>query len=184
MIKNAIIIILVLVFVAIVVFLDVPGVQNVLTSRKDIEIQKQRFLDTQELEGKIEKLVSSYEGNKDVVEKTTYILPDNEDLPNLIVQLEALAFEQGLLLEKIEFAAVNQDAVGGGEEGSTASTQNYQTITITLKLMGSYPALKNFLKETEENMRLMDVSSINFSTSSGETPEIFEFDLRLNTYYQ
>jgi len=183
MIKNAIIIILILVFTAVIVFLDVPGVQNVLDLRKDINVQKQAFIDSQEMQDKIQSLVSSYEENKDVVEKTAYILPDNEDLPNLIVQLEALAFELGLLLEKIEFAVVKPDSAGG-EGGSSAPTQNYQTLNVTLRLIGTYPALKNFLKETEENIRLIDVNYVIFSASSEETFEIFEFDLGLNTYYQ
>ena len=175
MIKNIIIIILILSFVAVVVFLDVPGVQSVLNLKKDINIQKEKFLETQELASKIENLTKSFRENKESVEETKYILPDSEDIPNLIVQLEALAFEQGLILEKIEFTPIKQES---------ENIKNYQILSVNMRLIGSYPALKSFLKAAEENMRLMDISSINFSTSSEESLQIFEFDLSLNTYYQ
>jgi Tfp pilus assembly protein PilO len=175
MIKNIIIIILILGFVAVVVFLDVPGVQSVLNLKKDINIQKQTFVETQELVSKIENLTKSSRENKESVEKTSYILPDSEDIPNLIVQLEALAFEQGLILEKIEFTPIKQES---------ENIENYQILSVNIRLIGSYPGLKNFLKAVEENMRLMDISSINFSTPSEESLQIFEFDLSLNTYYQ
>ena len=175
MIKNIIIIILILGFVAVVVFLDVPRVQSVLNLKKDINIQKQIFIETQELASKIENLTKSSQENKESVEKTNYILPDSEDIPNLIVQLEALAFEQGLILEKIEFTLIKQES---------ENIKDYQTLSVNMRLIGSYPALKNFLKAAEENMRLMDISSINFSTPSEESLQIFEFDLSLNTYYQ
>lgn len=175
MIKNIIIIILILGFVAVVVFLDVPGVQSVLNLKKDINTQKETFIETQELASKIENLTKSSRENKESVEKTNYILPDSEDIPNLIVQLEALAFEQGLILEKIEFTPIKQES---------GNIENYQTLSVNMRLIGSYPALKSFLKAVEENMRLMDISSVNFSTPSEESLQIFEFDLSLNTYYQ
>jgi len=183
MIKNLINIVLILAFVAVIVFLDVPGVQNVLNLRKDIASQKEIFIQAQTLGDKLEKLTKSYEENKDSVEKSNYILPSDEEVATLTVQFEALAFEQGLVLEKIEFTTLKQEiTIREGE--SQPPPPNYQILNVTTKLAGTYPALKNFLRAVEENIRLMDVDSINFSVSSEETPEIFDFDLSLNTYYQ
>jgi Tfp pilus assembly protein PilO len=193
MIKKFIPIILILIFAAIVVFLNVPGVQKILDIRKQIDSSKQTFVEEQELMTRVENLVKLYEDNKESVEKINYIIPSGEDIPNLIVQLEALAFEQGLVLGKIEMTPKETVQEGGGDTQQEKSVENYKTLTINVSIMGTYDAFKNYLKAVEENMRLMDVNSLNFSSKSkGEeevqeiTPEtqIFDFDLIMNTYYQ
>jgi len=178
MIKNLIIIILILGFVAIVALLDVSGVQKAFALRGQINTQKQVLLDKQELIKTVEKLNILYEENKESVDKSKVVLPSDEDIPNLIVQFEALAFEQGLVLEKIGLSEVKKEEV-----------ENFKTMSITLNLMGTYPAFKNFIMAAEENMRLMDIDSISFSykESEGEEEqgsEIFDFNVTLNTYYK
>lgn len=187
MIKNIIILVLVLGFIAIVVFLDLPEAQEVLVLRKDIENQKEEFLDKQILLAKVEKLQKSYEENKESLEKTDYILPSDEDIPNLIVQFESLALEAGLILEEVSFST--KEGAGGKartareiEKGAIA--KDYQTMTASLKLIGTYSGIKGFLRLIEENMRLMDVDSVDFSLEETELGSFFNFDLSLTTYYQ
>ena len=188
MIKNIFIIILLLIFIAVIVFLDVPGVQGILNLRKNAEVQKEEFLKQQELIARIEELTKAYEENKESVEKTEFILPSKEDIPNLIVQLESLAFGQGLLLEKIDFSTVKQETAAvipvTEGSGSAKAAQNYQMLNVSIRSIGTYQALKNFLKSVEENMRLMDTRSINLSLESEEEFNIFNFDLTFYTYYQ
>lgn len=189
MIKNIIILILILAFIAAVIFLDLPKIQKVLGLRKQIEEQKEVFSEKQILSAKIEKLTKDYEENEEDLKKVSYILPSGQDIANLIVQLEALALDGGLILEKIEFFVPDEPAVSkAGElrqqEGAVA--KDYQSLTINLKLIGDYLAFNSFLRAVEENIRLMDISSIDFSTQSMAEGEIlfFNFNLKLDTYYQ
>lgn len=144
MIRNIIIIIIILGFIAVVVFLDIPGVQSVLARRKEIKNQQQVLLDKQDLLLRVEKLTRLYEENKENVEKTDYILPSSEEIPNLIVQMEALAFEQGLVLGKVAFETSAEQGIT--PEGEQKTTQDYETMNINLELMGTYDGLKVFLK--------------------------------------
>lgn len=188
MIRDIILIVLILIFIGIVVFFDVPGVQGVLQTRKDIEIQKQTLMDDQVFLAKVSELTKIYKDNKESIDKVDLILPPKEDIPNLIVQVESLVFEQGLILDKLEVSIPTED--GGGTINpedvrvkKESSATKYKTLTISLGFTGDYSALKNFLKATEENMRLIDIESIGISPES-EGMGIFKFDLSLKTYYQ
>lgn len=187
MIKNIIIIILALGFIAVVVFLDVPAVGDILSLRSQIEQQKEIFSDKQILLAKVGELTKLYQENGEVLEKTSYILPSNQDIPNLIVQLEALAFENGLVLEELTISVSEERMVGRVQETRSQEEEapkDYETLGVNFKLIGDYLAFKNFLKAVEENIRLMDINSVNFSAESGEGLQIFNFDISLTTYYQ
>lgn len=169
-----------------VVFLDVPGVQNVLKLRKEIKKQEQAFVEKQELVSKIENLKEVYETRGEEFKKISHILPLGEDVPSLIIQLEALALEGGLVLEDISFSVYTEESAVKNREAPQKEevVKDYQTLLINLKLIGDYSAFKNFLKAAEENIRLMDIISVNFSTVSKEMISLFEFNLNLKTYNQ
>lgn len=189
MIRDLILIALFLVFIAIIVFLDVPEVQAILKTRKDIEIQKQILLDNQIFMAKLEQLARIYRENRESIDKIDSILPKKQDIPNLIVQVEALVLEQGLILDKLDITVPAEETSGiiNPEDilikKDTAVTK-YKTLMISLGFTGDYSALKNFFKATEENMRLIDIDSVSISPESSEVPGIFKFDLSLKTYYQ
>lgn len=188
MIKNIIILILILAFIGIVVFLDVPKIQGILGLRKEIKNQEEIFLEKQILLAKVEKLQKTYEENRESLEKTSYILPSDQDIPNLIVQLESLALESGLILEGINFStegeSLKDKATSARKTETGTIAKDYQTMTVALELMGSYSGFKAFLQSIEENMRLMDVSSVDFSVENTEFGSFSDFSLRLRTYYQ
>ena len=73
MIRDIILIILILAFIAVVIFFDVPGVQGVLQTRKDIDIQKQILLDDQLFLAKVKQLAKIYKENKDNIDKIDFI---------------------------------------------------------------------------------------------------------------
>ena len=151
------------------IFLDIPTVQKILDFKKEIKIQNNLFNDKQALLEKVEKLRDSYQTNEETLKKLEYILPDGQDVPNLIVQVEAFAVESGLSLKKIDFLA--------------SKDKEYQILTINLGLSGSYFAFKSFLKIVEDNIRLMDMQTVNFSPKSGAQTSDIDFEITLRAYY-
>ena len=187
MAKNIIILTLILGFIGIVIFLDIPGVQNTLRLREQIKEQKKLFSEKQDLLHKIEDLKKNYEEHQENLEKTDYILPVGGDVPNLIVQLEALALEGGLVLEDVSFSVYKEEVETRTKEvpeEKEKTSKDYQALLINLKLIGDYPAFKNFLKAVEKNIRLIDIISVNFSSKSKEQSSLFEFNLSVKTYHQ
>lgn len=179
--KSIIIIILILCFLGVIVFLDVPKVQEILELRKNIEKQKQVFEDKQLLLAKIQRLIKLYDENEQNVKKVDYILPEGEEISNLIVQFEALAFEGGMIMQGIEFLGKDTK-----NKKSTTSTevQKYKSLEISIDLVGSYSSLKSFLDAAERNIRLIDISSINITPSGEDAQEFFNFSVILKVYYQ
>ena len=188
MIKNIVVIILLLGFIAVVIFLDVPKVQEILDLRRKVETQEEALFQKEELMARVEKLKNKYEDNEESLTKVNYILPSEEEIPNLIVQLEAMALEAGLILERIEFHLSQE--TGQSRAAVRDSTQevveDYKTLSINLDLVGGYFAFKNFLELIEENIRLMNIDSISFSPQYSEETELllFNFNTILTTYYQ
>jgi Tfp pilus assembly protein PilO len=175
MVKNIFIAILILGFIGSILFLDIPMVQNILSTKKEIKIQQDLLQEKSNFIETVTKLVEKYIGNEDVFKELDLILPDNQDVPGLIVQLEALANDNGVILNDVSFT----------EEDDEKKISDYKTIKINLKLNGSYEALKNFLITAENNIRLVDIDSISFGASANEKNNTsFDFDLILNTYYQ
>jgi Tfp pilus assembly protein PilO len=195
MIKNLIFLFLILGFVAIVIFLDIPAVREVLNLKKTLSEQTEILGGKQEFLIKVEKLIKNYEDNKEDAEKINYVLPSGKEIPNLIVQFEALGAEGGMTIEQIGFSSVEGQATsratavrtetGGGVAQQTGeSAKDYKTITVNLKMSGDYYAFKNFLAAAETNIRLMNIETINFTPLSSQDSQLFNFEVTLKTYYQ
>lgn len=191
MTKNIIIIILILGFIASVVLLDVPKAQSVLNLRQQIKTQEGKLAEKRDLMNIVEKLTASYKEKQDVLGKLDYIMPSNQDVPNLIVQLEAIANQGGVILQDVNITVGESQKgeskateVRTGETQTGTSTSAYRFLVVDLKLLGDYPAFKNFLQALEENIRLMDIESITFMSKTESATPLFEFEVVLKTYYQ
>jgi len=174
MTKNIIIIVLILGFIGIVVLLDIPKVQSIFDLKNQIKEQQKALEGKQYIIGIVEKLRDTYENNKENLNKLEYIMPGEQEIPNLIVQLEAIAAKGGLILGEIGFRA---------EDKNVATNQDYKSLTVNINLVGDYAAFERFLSTIEENIRLMDVESINFIVQS-ETTSLFNFNVVFKVYYQ
>jgi len=176
MTKKVIIGILALGCIASIAFLDVPIVGNVLKIKEDVKTGQDLLTAKNDFIKKVEKLVEQYNGNEDIFKKLDVIFPDNQDVPNMIIQLEALANASGVILQDVTFIK---------EEKTEGSSSDYGVIKIDMKIDGSYEAFKNFLTAVENNMRLSDVDSISFQTTTdSKGTSIFNFNVVLKTYYQ
>ncbi|MBU2564304.1 type 4a pilus biogenesis protein PilO [Patescibacteria group bacterium] len=182
MIKNIVIIILILSFIGVVVLLDIPGVQDVLDLRKQIEQEKEKFISKQELTDKILKLINEYNDSQETINQVDNIFPDEEDIPELITQIEFLAFEGGLILENIDVSSFKNIAESKAEivRGQEQKEEDFNIVSIKIKLIGTYSSFKNFLKLVENNIRLIDIDSVEFVSESS----FFEFNLSLKAYFQ
>lgn len=182
--KNAIILISVLVFIAILFLLDLPAYNKASLLRSEIKRHQNLLKEKKELAIKVNQLKQVYESRKSEIENVYYSLPSAEDIPGLIVQFEALVSENGLILEELDFF---EKKVKKTEEVETKTPESFKTLEVTLSATGRYQSFKSFLEALELNIRLMDIKIIQFS--SEETEEIlgtgfFTFDVRLEVYYQ
>lgn len=183
--KNLIIIVLLIAFIAILFLLDWPTYNQNALLRGRVKMFKQALEEKKELVVKVNQLKEIYESHKDELKKVYYVLPFEKDIPNLIVQFEALASENGLILEEIEFAQIKTEAKSSkkGEGTEEKKEKDYKELGVSLGLNGTYESFKGFLEALELNVRLMDIKSIKFSFQKEET-SIFSFSVDLEVYYQ
>lgn len=113
------------------------------------------------------ELKEEYKTNQAAFEKLGIALPEEEDIPGLLVQLENLARQSGLQPLSLRL-----------EEGKEAKIPGVSELRIVFSVGGgTYPLFKRFLAAVEENLRLIDVLNVNFSL--GATT----FTLQMRTYY-
>jgi Tfp pilus assembly protein PilO len=128
------------------------------------------------LSANLAKLIGQY--NEKAAEVATFekAIPVGQNTPELLVNLEALASESGLIFSGVNFRQKDLKATG------------IKTLAMEVKLKGSYPALLNYLKAVEKSLRLFDTASASFigigPGQQGANPNQLEFNLTINTYFQ
>ena len=164
----------------------------------DLTQKRQEIEKLKELSSKIGKIEQDYDSISEAIEKVLLALPEEKDLPQLLVQFEKIAVNNGLLLESIEFGEISKKE----ESDFIRSIEDYETLnqskkmlstfpnsSVLLKVVGSYSAFKNYISALEKNVRSMDIYSIQFSNDSKmrslfSDSGIFEFNLGINVYYK
>ncbi|OHA00689.1 MAG: hypothetical protein A3C07_00510 [Candidatus Sungbacteria bacterium RIFCSPHIGHO2_02_FULL_47_11] len=110
----------------------------------------------------------------------------------LLVVLETLAADHNVALKSIDIAVSSAPAtpqlvaigqpVPGGLSPASLFDDSIRELPITLNLTGSYESLKNFLRDLEQSIRIIDVVDISFG--SVEKGGLINFSVRAKTYYQ
>lgn len=97
--------------------------------------------------------------------------------PRLTLELNNLAQRANMTIRQISIATQNQQSQSNSQTSSGASGQEGQNQTssmeleqaeITFDVSGQYGQLVAFLQDVEQNLRLLDVRSVNFQERSGQ----------------
>ncbi len=101
-------------------------------------------------------------------------LPDDVDNVQLILDLSNLASRSGVSLSG--FSISRSDSSAGNSSGgqgltsAVSSTNLTDSLDVTVNVTGSYNNFRNFLRQTEQSLRLLDVTNMTISSSgSGYT---------------
>jgi len=186
----------------VVAFLIMPAYDNLNANRQIIAQEKSTLEQITAFNQKIEEMNRQYKAEE--LERLLSVLPKEEELPSLLIQLEALAIGNGLIMESVDFSEItsgvtppqpspelqnvlptSQEASGESVLGNQQETQAtpYKILAVRLKLSGGYDAFKNYLQAVEKNLRLMDVTSLDLDSKSGIT-QYLAFSVNLQVYYQ
>ena len=121
-------------------------------------------------------------------EKIKKILPNRAEIDNLFAQMESLIQASGYDLNSVSFSApiIKGTAPSSLEQPPSTSASKIGVVDIDLTIQGGgYEEFKNLLANIERHLRIMDVSSINFSDVNvdEEAGEKASYTLSLRTYY-
>ena len=192
---------IILIFIAVTAWIGwqyfMPAFNATMSLRQTLGEWQVKLENTRELSRKLDQLRQKYDSLTSEADKISQVVTKKEDIPGLLVQLESLSSQNGLILESATFnvadAKKNKPAqtttaegnapVGAGAASGEAAI-GAKTLAVDLSLSGSQSSLMTFLKAIENNLRIMDVSAIDFSLSGEASPAGQDFKVSLNTYYR
>jgi len=126
---------------------------------------EQELGELKETDKEIDMLLENIEKSKQEIAGLENILPSNKKVPEVIVQLEAFAYETGLELQQIVFEETKKDKNKKEKQGKKQN-EDYFEINLQLVVEGAYEDVLSFLEKLENSSRLFVVDNIFLSRSS------------------
>lgn len=155
------------------VYDEVIGLRGALDS-------KDRFLREQNLAfSKVNDLIVQYQSASQLQDAISLSFPLKEDLASIFNQLRVLAAVNGLTLE-----IFGVKPLAFQELMAAPLIKRVGHLQLSLRVVGSYDGFKNFLKNIETNIRVMDVQNIAVERIGGLAANFFGYNLIIDTYYQ
>ncbi len=149
-------------------------------------------------ENERDKLTAKYNAiNPDNLTKLQKLLPENVDNVRLILEIGQIALPYGMVLKDVKYNVTQADtnnATTTGpvvQGGSVATSKDYGVFDLEFSTSGTYDNFINFTKDLESNLRIVDISSIEFSsnpvsadnTSKANSSEVYKYDFKIKTYW-
>jgi Tfp pilus assembly protein PilO len=169
-----------------------PRYQEIKTDRADIVTYNANLATAQKLQQSRNVLVAQYNNiPKADVDNIKTLLPDSVDNIRLIIQLDSLATKNGLSsLRNVEYNPTQGTAVTGDTPRTTdakVAQRPYGEFIVTFETSGQYSNFLTFLSDLEQNLRLVDVTNIQFTPSSTDGTQTaasgMTYKVTLKTYW-
>jgi Tfp pilus assembly protein PilO len=191
--------------VLVIWYLVWPEAQNISVLSQEAGDWQTKLQEAQQSKQKLAGLEVTYQKMQDDESRIMNAVPNKGDVPGLLVQLETMASQNGLILNSLDFTypeagevasappVTDTDTTTTGNTPVPAATSvvpnNVNTLAVSLDLTGDYVALKNFLQAVENNLRLSDVTKTSFSEQQagsglGPASETGKLSIGINVYYK
>ncbi len=130
--------------------------------------------------------------------KLDYAFPVDSGRAELTVMLETLTVNNGLLLNSVKFTENRKsglDPIDLSQEAARAKAEatvsDSERVSLEIELSGTYGSFKNFLKNCEENARVLNIQEVGFGAQKssavvsqpGQEAVIFDFKIKMETYF-
>ena len=163
--------------IAIALFFFWPGVigqwQKVSAERAAVAERTDLLAQRQVLLAKINTAYAEYQSKVSSTDGTKFsaLVPVHKDQAELISALQDMATQAGAQLNDISIA-----------EAIAATDTKYKTLTMSLKMTGSYTSLRQFLGSVEVYVRVLNVKSIQ-AASDTRTSGQLTFTISADAYF-
>lgn len=123
------------------------------------------------------QLLAQYQSAAELRNSLSLVLPQDEALPGTINQIQGIAKSAGVTV-----AGINVEPLPLDYARASSIVEPAGGFRATVRVIGSYEALKSYLQLLETNIRIIDVDSITISGGGGKGP--LTTSLIIKTYYQ
>jgi Tfp pilus assembly protein PilO len=173
-----------------------PLYKEITLKREQVASYNEALDNSKALEAERDKLTQKYNSfDPENLSKLQKLLPDNVDNIRLILEIEKIALPYGMTLKDVKYDATKKDTKDAAltqavdmQEGENFSNRDYGILSLEFSTQGTYSNFINFIKDLENNLRIVDISSIQF-TSSAELglnpslPEAYKYNFIIKTYW-
>lgn len=169
-----------------------PLYEDISVIRADISAYDEALNNSKALENERDKLTSKYNNiSKDDLDKLEKLLPDNIDNIRLILEIEKIASPYGMVLKDVKYNASASDTAGAGgpvQAGGGEATlgKDYRILNMEFSVTGTYNNFINFTRDLESNLRIVDISSVVFSSETDiktNPAGTYKYSFKIKTYW-
>lgn len=193
---------IILIGVSVVIFFAFsnPTYNDIKELRAQVDSYNEALDNSKSLENERDKLTFKENSfNPTDLIKLQKLLPENIDNIRLILEIEQIALPYGMVLKDVQYNTVKEESTetktiqGGGSIQS--APQDYGIWDLAFSTTGTYSNFINFTKDLENNLRIVDISSIQFSsdtasrtsassaTVSAPANQSYKYDFKIKTYW-
>lgn len=163
------------------VIVIIPYYQDISLLRAEESDYNQILNNARRLQEERNKLVTRYNSfDPTNLAKLQIMIPKNPDNVKLILQLDALARQNGLALQNVRIEDSQQESVQG-RSGVSSQSSDIGKLGINFTAVGPYVGFLNFLRSMETSLRIIDVQKITFS-SIDDRPN-YQYSVSVQSYW-
>lgn len=174
-----------------------PLFNDISQLRAQVAFYNEALNNSKALENERDKLTAKYNSiNPENLSKLQKFLPENINNIRLILEIEQIAMPYAMALKDIKYNTTIANAINttvGLSQGgvvSKTSPKDYGIWDLEFSTSGTYNNFLNFTKDLEKNLRIVDISSIEFSSSTGSlsnsllnTSDVYKYNFKIKTYW-
>lgn len=178
-----------------------PLYEDVVSNRDKISSYNLALENANTLKAEKEKLNSKYyQINPEDLDRLKKMLPDGIDNVRLILEIGELGRPYGMVLKDIKYDSVKKNDVEKPTEANADNTlskntgiSNYGVWNLEFSTQGSYSNFLAFVKDIENNLRIVDISSVDFSVEAPSSTrqgslaqmqsDFYKYNLKIKTYW-
>lgn len=123
----------------------------------------------------LKQFTKQYEALPEDVNKLRHIIPVAKEVAEILVQLESIANKNEMAFDSISLE--DSAKTSSGAAGAAASTlpAGVTELPVKVALNGPYENFRNYIRDLEDNIRLIDVDSISMQNG--------QYSLAATVYY-
>jgi len=148
-----------------------PLYQDISNMQAQVVSYNEALDNSKALEAERDTLTQKYNSmDPNNLAKLQKLLPDNVDNIRLILEIEGVASPYGMTLKDVKYDTTTSATTPTTPAASAAAANSdYGTWNLGFSTPGTYSNFLDFVADLEKNLRIVDISSIDFSSDTGDT---------------
>lgn len=178
-----------------------PLFNDVSMLRAEVSSYSEALDNSKALENERDKLTAKFNAiNPENLTRLEKLLPQNVDNIRLILEIEQIAKPYSMALKDVKYSTTENEPTA--ENGNVVIqpgrlekdiSKNYGSFDLEFSVSGTYNNFINFTRDLENNLRIVDIISVSFTSDSVNSstdpdkktigPDVYKYDLKIRTYW-